>query len=190
MTARAKITSVGQIRRLIFMDRGLALERLIPTSLFSPWRQRRQLVLGCFGSKRTVVPRLLPSASIVHARGDSPALTQFGHGSPGKPRRIVLSVNGLPPVHGSTTMPTRRQPLVRNQFGASIGGKIIPNRIFYFSNNEQREAVRRYLAVEGRRELGVSTVNSPTCSLFTAPRSCEARSIIHSSGMISPTSFP
>jgi Carboxypeptidase regulatory-like domain len=32
-----------------------------------------------------------------------------------------------------------RQPLVRNQFGASIGGKIIPNRIFYFFNYEQRE---------------------------------------------------
>jgi hypothetical protein len=32
-----------------------------------------------------------------------------------------------------------RQPLVRNQFGASIGGKIIPNRVFYFFNYEQRE---------------------------------------------------
>ena len=32
-----------------------------------------------------------------------------------------------------------RQPLVRNQFGASIGGKIIPNRIFYFFNYEQRQ---------------------------------------------------
>ena len=32
-----------------------------------------------------------------------------------------------------------RQPLVRNQFGASIGGKVIPNRIFYFFNYEQRE---------------------------------------------------
>jgi len=32
-----------------------------------------------------------------------------------------------------------RQPLVRNQFGASIGGKIIPNRVFYFLNYEQRE---------------------------------------------------
>jgi hypothetical protein len=32
-----------------------------------------------------------------------------------------------------------RQPLVRNQFGASIGGKIIPDRVFYFFNYEQRE---------------------------------------------------
>ena len=32
-----------------------------------------------------------------------------------------------------------RQPLVRNQFGASVGGKIIPNRIFYFFNYEQRQ---------------------------------------------------
>src|ERR1700686_2792079 len=32
-----------------------------------------------------------------------------------------------------------RQPLVRNQFGASIGGKVIPNRVFYFFNYEQRE---------------------------------------------------
>ena len=32
-----------------------------------------------------------------------------------------------------------RQPLVRNQFGTSIGGKIVPNRIFYFFNYEQRE---------------------------------------------------
>jgi len=32
-----------------------------------------------------------------------------------------------------------RQPLVRNQFGASVGGKIIPNRIFYFVNYEQRQ---------------------------------------------------
>jgi len=32
-----------------------------------------------------------------------------------------------------------RQPLVRNQFGASVGGKVIPNRIFYFFNYEQRQ---------------------------------------------------
>ena len=32
-----------------------------------------------------------------------------------------------------------RQPLVRNQFGASIGGKVIPDRVFYFFNYEQRE---------------------------------------------------
>jgi len=32
-----------------------------------------------------------------------------------------------------------RTPLVRNQFGASVGGKIIPNRIFYFFNYEQRQ---------------------------------------------------
>jgi hypothetical protein len=32
-----------------------------------------------------------------------------------------------------------RQPLVRNQFGASIGGKVIPNRVFYFFNYEQRD---------------------------------------------------
>src|SRR5215472_8501895 len=32
-----------------------------------------------------------------------------------------------------------RQPLVRNQFGGSIGGKVISNRIFYFFNYEQRQ---------------------------------------------------
>ncbi|HET6177922.1 MAG TPA: carboxypeptidase-like regulatory domain-containing protein [Candidatus Sulfotelmatobacter sp.] len=32
-----------------------------------------------------------------------------------------------------------RQPLIRNQFGASIGGKIVPDRVFYFFNYEQRE---------------------------------------------------
>ena len=32
-----------------------------------------------------------------------------------------------------------RQPLVRNQFGGSVGGKIIPNRVFYFFNYEQRQ---------------------------------------------------
>ncbi|HLZ41086.1 MAG TPA: TonB-dependent receptor [Candidatus Sulfotelmatobacter sp.] len=32
-----------------------------------------------------------------------------------------------------------RQPLVRNQFGASVGGKIVPDRVFYFFNYEQRE---------------------------------------------------
>ncbi len=32
-----------------------------------------------------------------------------------------------------------RQPLVRNQFGASVGGKIIPDRLFYFFNYEQRQ---------------------------------------------------
>jgi hypothetical protein len=32
-----------------------------------------------------------------------------------------------------------RQPLVRNQFGGSVGGKIIPDRIFYFFNYEQRQ---------------------------------------------------
>ena len=29
-----------------------------------------------------------------------------------------------------------RQPLVRNQFGASVGGKIIRDRVFYFFNYE------------------------------------------------------
>ena len=33
----------------------------------------------------------------------------------------------------------RRQPLVRNQFGGSIGGKIVPDRLFYFFNYEQRQ---------------------------------------------------
>jgi hypothetical protein len=32
-----------------------------------------------------------------------------------------------------------RQPLVRNQFGASVGGKIVPDRVFYFFNYEQRQ---------------------------------------------------
>ena len=32
-----------------------------------------------------------------------------------------------------------RTPLVRNQFGASVGGKVILNRIFYFFNYEQRQ---------------------------------------------------
>jgi hypothetical protein len=32
-----------------------------------------------------------------------------------------------------------RQPLIRNQFGASVGGKIIRDRAFYFFNYEQRE---------------------------------------------------
>lgn len=32
-----------------------------------------------------------------------------------------------------------RTPLVRNQFGASVGGKITLNRIFYFFNYEQRQ---------------------------------------------------
>jgi len=32
-----------------------------------------------------------------------------------------------------------RQPLVRNQFGGSVGGKIIPDRVFYFVNYEQRQ---------------------------------------------------
>jgi len=32
-----------------------------------------------------------------------------------------------------------RQPLVRNQFGASVGGKVIANRVFYFFNYEQRQ---------------------------------------------------
>src|SRR6202790_87869 len=33
----------------------------------------------------------------------------------------------------------RRQPLVRNQFGGSIGGKIVPDRLFYFFNYEPRQ---------------------------------------------------
>jgi hypothetical protein len=32
-----------------------------------------------------------------------------------------------------------RQPLVRNQFGGSIGGKVVPDRVFYFFNYEQRQ---------------------------------------------------
>jgi len=32
-----------------------------------------------------------------------------------------------------------RQPLVRNQFGGSLGGRIIPDRVFYFFNYEQRQ---------------------------------------------------
>ena len=32
-----------------------------------------------------------------------------------------------------------RQPLVRNQFGGSVGGKIIKDRVFYFFNYEQRQ---------------------------------------------------
>ncbi|HYM78453.1 MAG TPA: carboxypeptidase-like regulatory domain-containing protein [Candidatus Dormibacteraeota bacterium] len=32
-----------------------------------------------------------------------------------------------------------RQPLIRNQFGASAGGKVIADRIFYFFNYEQRD---------------------------------------------------
>jgi len=31
-----------------------------------------------------------------------------------------------------------RQPLVRNQFGGSVGGKIVADRVFYFLNYEQR----------------------------------------------------
>src|ERR1700676_4668958 len=32
-----------------------------------------------------------------------------------------------------------RQPLVRNQFGGSVGGRVIPDRVFYFFNYEQRQ---------------------------------------------------
>jgi hypothetical protein len=51
-------------------------------------------------------------------------------------------------------------------------------------------AGRRYFAAEACRGHGVSTVNSPTCSLFTVPRRWAAWSIIQSSGMISPTRCP
>src|SRR5215471_16614592 len=57
-------------------------------------------------------------------------------------------------------------------------------------SNLALKARESYLVVEDRRAPGVNTVNSPKRSLLTDPWSCVVRSIIHSSGIISPTSFP
>jgi hypothetical protein len=50
--------------------------------------------------------------------------------------------------------------------------------------------VTHFDVVEAPRGFGVKMVNGPTVSFSTGPRSWAARSIIHSSGMISPTSLP
>ena len=58
----------------------------------------------------------------------------------------------------------KREALVRNQFGASVGGKIIRDRVFFFTNFEQRidasaRAVTRNVPTEALRS-GMLTVNT------------------------------